>query len=52
LKWFFLATSIGLVFTTLLGICMAFKYNRSRILVWGLLVGGAAIPAALIAMTA
>ncbi len=51
LKWFFLATSIGLVFTTVLGVYMAFKYNRSRILVWALLLGGAAIPGALIAMT-
>jgi hypothetical protein len=52
LKWFFLATSIGLVFTTVLGIYMAFKYNRSRILVWSMLFAGTAIPAALIAMTA
>jgi hypothetical protein len=37
LKWFFLAMSMGLVFTTLLGIYIAFKYNRSRTLVWGLL---------------
>ena len=48
LKWFFLATSIGLVFTTLLGIYMAFKFNRSRALIWSLLSAGAAIPAALI----
>jgi hypothetical protein len=52
LKWFFLATSLGLVFTTALGIYMAFKYNRSRVLVWGLLLGGTAIPLALIVMTA
>ena len=48
LKWFFLATSLGLVFTTILGIYMAFKFNRSRALIWGLLFGGTAIPAALI----
>jgi len=48
LKWFFLATSIGLVFTTALGIYMAFKFNRSRALIWRLLLGGAAIPTALI----
>ncbi len=50
LKWFFLATSIGLVFTTVLGIYMAFKFNRSRTLIWGLLLGGTAIPAALIVL--
>jgi hypothetical protein len=52
LKWFFLATSFGLVATTLLGIYMAFKYNRSRIIVWSLLLAGTLIPAALVAMTA
>lgn len=52
LKWFFLATSLGLVATTLLGIYMAFKYNRSRIIVWSLLLAGTVIPAALVAMTA
>ena len=51
LRCFFLATSIGLVFTTLLGIYMAFKFNRSRALIWSLLCLGAAIPAALIALT-
>jgi hypothetical protein len=52
LKWFFLATAVGLFFSTLLGIYMAFKFNRSRALVWGLLFLGTAIPAALIAMMA
>jgi hypothetical protein len=52
LKWFFMAMSIGLVASTLLGIYMAFKYNRSRALVWGLLIAGAAVPTALIALLA
>jgi hypothetical protein len=52
LKCFFLATAVGLVFSTLLGIYMAFKFNRSRALVWGLLLLGTAIPGALIAMMA
>jgi hypothetical protein len=39
-----------LVFSTLLGLYMAFKYNRSRALVWGMLLLGTAIPVALIAM--
>jgi hypothetical protein len=50
LKWFFLATAVGLIFSTLLGIYMAFKFNRSRTLVWGMLFLGTAIPLALILM--
>jgi hypothetical protein len=50
LKWFFLATAVGLIFSTLLGIYMAFKFNRSRKLVWGMLFLGPAIPLALILM--
>jgi hypothetical protein len=52
LKWFFLASSLGLIFSTFLGIYMAFKFNRSRTLVWGLLFLGTAIPVALIALMA
>ncbi len=52
LKWFFLAMSLGLSFSTLLGIYMAFKFNRSRGLVWTLLVVGTAVPVALILLTA
>lgn len=50
LKWFFLAMAVGLISSTLLGIYMAFKFNRSRTLVWGMLLLGTAIPLALIAM--
>lgn len=52
LKFFFLAMSLGLVSSTVLGIFMAFKYNRSRTLVWGLLVAGTVIPLGLILATA
>ncbi len=52
LKWFFLATALGLVSSTLLGIYMAFTFNRSRALVWGMLFLGTAIPVGLIAMMA
>lgn len=52
LKCFFLATAVGLISTTLLGIYMAFQYNRSRAVVWSLLIAGAAIPIALVAMMA
>jgi hypothetical protein len=50
LKCFFLAMAVGLICSTSLGIYMAFKFNRSRALVWGLLLIGTAIPLALIAM--
>ena len=49
LKCFFLAMAAGLFFTTLLGLYMAFKFQRSRRLVWISLLAGVAIPAALIA---
>jgi hypothetical protein len=52
LKLFFLAMAVGLVFSTSLGIYMAFRYNRSRALVWTLLLVGAAIPITLIALMA
>lgn len=52
LKCFFLAMAVGLIFSTALGIYMAFQYNRSRALVWGMLIAGTAIPLALIAMMA
>jgi uncharacterized iron-regulated membrane protein len=52
LKWFFLAAAAGLTFSTLLGIYMAFKFNRSRALVCGLLFLGTATPVVLIAMMA
>ena len=52
LKWFFLATALGLTFSTFLGIYMAFRFNRSRALVWGMLFLGTAIPLALIVMRA
>ncbi len=50
LKWFFLAMAVGLISSTLLGIYMAFKFNRNRSLVWGMLFLGTAIPLALIVM--
>jgi len=52
LKCFFLAMAAGLFFTTLLGLYMAFKFQRSRRLVWIALLAGVAIPAALIASLA
>lgn len=44
LKWFFLLTAIGIIVTTALGIVMAFKSNRDRRLIWGLLASGTVLP--------
>jgi ABC-type dipeptide/oligopeptide/nickel transport system permease component len=44
--------AVGLIFSNLLGIYMAFKYSRSRALVWGLLLLGTAIPGVLLVMMA
>jgi hypothetical protein len=48
LKAFILIMSVGLIASTLLGIYMSFQLNRSRSLVWTLLVLGSLIPAVLI----
>jgi len=44
LKIFFLLVSIGLFTSTLTGIYMAYKYNRSKLVVSGLLLAGIIIP--------
>jgi hypothetical protein len=44
LKLFFLLVSIGLFISTLTGITMAYKYNRSKLVVTSLLVAGTIIP--------
>ena len=48
LKWFFMFASIGIITTTVLGIIMAFKYNRDRPVIWGLLVSGIVLPIVLL----
>lgn len=48
LKWFVVLMSIGLTITTGLGIYMAFKYERNKALVWGLLIAGTLLPLALL----
>lgn len=48
LKWFFLFTATGVITTTLLGIVMAFKYNRDRRVIWGLLILGIIVPLGLL----
>ncbi|MBV9035765.1 MAG: PepSY domain-containing protein [Acidobacteriaceae bacterium] len=44
MKWFVLLMSLGLITTSLLGVYMAFQYNRSRRLIWTLLVLGTVVP--------
>jgi len=44
LKIFFLLVSIGLFTSTLTGIYMAYKYNRNKLVVTGLLIAGIVIP--------
>jgi ABC-type dipeptide/oligopeptide/nickel transport system permease component len=41
---FFLAVALGLFTSTLSGIYMAYRYNRSKSLVTGLLFAGIAVP--------
>ena len=48
MKIFFLLVALGLFTSTLTGIYMAYKFNRSRLLVTGLLVAGIVVPLVLL----
>ena len=48
LKYFAVLMSVGLIAAGFLGIYMAFKYNRDKRLVCGLLIAGIAIPVVLL----
>lgn len=48
LKIFVLFMSTGLMLSSILGIYMAFKYNRDRRIIWSLLIVGTALPIALL----
>jgi hypothetical protein len=48
LQWFVVIMSIGLVGTSILGIYMAFKYNREKRLIIGLMILGVALPIVLL----
>jgi hypothetical protein len=52
LKAFFTAAALGLVVSTLLGIWMALRDGRKRLVNLLLLLAGAAVPAVLAALTA
>lgn len=48
LKWFIALMALGLIATSLLGISMAFKFNRDLRVIWGLLALGVILPLALL----
>jgi hypothetical protein len=48
LQWFVVIMSVGLISTSLLGIYMAFKYNREKRLVFTLIILGFIIPIVLL----
>lgn len=43
-RWFVLVMSVGLFLSTLLGVFMAFKMTRKRLLVWICLLAGTVLP--------
>jgi hypothetical protein len=49
LKWFFAAVSISITLTTLFGVWMALAYSRRKLIVWALLIAGAAAPVLILA---
>lgn len=48
LKIFVLFMAVGLITTSVLGIYMAFKYNRDKRVIWGLLAAGTLFPVVLL----
>jgi hypothetical protein len=44
LKWFFTFAAAGLIVSSMLGIVMAFRYNRDRRVIWSLLIAGTLLP--------
>ncbi len=49
-KVFFVTVSIGMLFSTVIGIWMGLAYSREKRLLWGLLIAGAVIPAILLSL--
>jgi hypothetical protein len=50
LKWFFAAVSIGVALTTMFGLWMALTHSRRKLIVWALLIAGAAAPVLILAL--
>ena len=44
LKWLFLAVAVSLIVSTCLGLWMAVTYSRRKVVIWTLLILGAALP--------
>jgi hypothetical protein len=44
LKWFFAGVSVAITLTTLLGLWMALAYSRQKLVIWILVIAGAAAP--------
>jgi hypothetical protein len=51
LKWFFAITSVGIAFTTLFGLWIAFTQSRRKALLWAMLIAGAVAPVLILAMS-
>ncbi len=47
-RWFALAAAAGFLLTSLLGILMAFKFSKSKVVVWLSLIAGALVPVLLL----
>jgi hypothetical protein len=50
MKWFFVAVSVGIALTTFFGLWMALAYSRRKLIVWALLIAGAAAPVLILAL--
>jgi hypothetical protein len=50
LKWLFLAVSLGLMISTVVGVWMAVSFSRRKGVVWALLVLGTALPILILAL--
>jgi hypothetical protein len=50
LKWFFATVSVAIAVSTLLGLWMALAYSRQKLVIWILLIAGAAAPILILAL--
>jgi hypothetical protein len=50
MKWFFTAVSIGVALTTLFGLWIALAYNKRKLVLWLVLIAGAAAPVLILAL--
>jgi hypothetical protein len=50
LQWFFATVALAFIVSTLIGLWMALAYNKDRVLLWLLLIAGAAAPVLILAL--